>query len=223
MTDAPERIYLDGDVEAGDGMFPRCFENPKYASEPQVEYVRADLATPTRCAECDCEKGGADCNWIATPTPAMCCLGLTPEQCAHTPSSQCEGLRPAVKAKALMWEDFDGRGAKASAFYSANYLINLWNGRGQFEVSLSYPGHQTGYDGARWHDTLEAAKAAAQADYEARVMAALEPATPLDDPRVKALVEALKESERMLKHYGSRDAGGMAQIRAALSALEENK
>jgi hypothetical protein len=56
-------------------------------------------------------------------------------------------------------------------------------------------------------------------------------ATPLDDPRVKALVEALKEAERMLKHYGSRDAGGMAQIRAALeaiaspsiSALEENK
>ena len=42
MSEAPERIYLDGDVEAGDGMFPRCFEDPKYASEPQVEYVRAD-------------------------------------------------------------------------------------------------------------------------------------------------------------------------------------
>jgi TPP-dependent trihydroxycyclohexane-1,2-dione (THcHDO) dehydratase len=44
MSEAPEWIYLDGDVEAGDGMFPRCFENPKYASEPQVEYVRVDLA-----------------------------------------------------------------------------------------------------------------------------------------------------------------------------------
>ena len=42
MSEAPERIYLDGDVEAGDGMFPRCFENPKYASEPPVEYLRAD-------------------------------------------------------------------------------------------------------------------------------------------------------------------------------------
>lgn len=42
MSEAPERIYLDGDVEAGDGMFPRCFENPKYASEPPVEYIRAD-------------------------------------------------------------------------------------------------------------------------------------------------------------------------------------
>ena len=42
MGEAPERIYLDGDVEAGDGMFPRCFESQKYASEPQVEYVRSD-------------------------------------------------------------------------------------------------------------------------------------------------------------------------------------
>ena len=42
MGEAPERIYLDGDVEAGDGIFPRCFENPKYVSEPPVEYVRAD-------------------------------------------------------------------------------------------------------------------------------------------------------------------------------------
>ena len=41
MGEAPERIYLDGDVEAGDGIFPRCFENPKYVSEPPVEYVRA--------------------------------------------------------------------------------------------------------------------------------------------------------------------------------------
>ena len=38
---------------------------------------------------------------------------------------------------------------------------------------MSYPGYQTGYDGPRWHPTLEAAKAAAQADYEARILAAL--------------------------------------------------
>lgn len=43
MTDAPERIHLDGDSEAGEGMFPRCFENPKYCSEPAIEYIRADL------------------------------------------------------------------------------------------------------------------------------------------------------------------------------------
>lgn len=79
-----------------------------------------------------------------------------------------------VRVKPLVWEDFDGMGAKASAFYNANYLITMWRGRGQFEVALSYPGHQTGYDGERFHDTLEAAKAAAQADYEARILSALD-------------------------------------------------
>ena len=44
MTDAPKKVYLDQDAEAGDGMFPRCFENPKYCSEPAVEYHRADLS-----------------------------------------------------------------------------------------------------------------------------------------------------------------------------------
>lgn len=100
----------------------------------------------------------------------------------------------AVKVKPLVWEDFDERGAKASAFYNANYLINLWNGRGQFEVSFSYPGYQTGYDGERWHDTLEAAKADAQADYETRIRSALEPCDPQDDPRVTALVDALRNA-----------------------------
>ena len=44
---APERIYLDGDAEAGDGYFTRCFETAKPCSEPAIEYVRADLCTPT--------------------------------------------------------------------------------------------------------------------------------------------------------------------------------
>lgn len=104
-----------------------------------------------------------------------------------------------VKVKSLVWEDFDGLGAKASAFYQANYLIQWWKGEGRYEVALSYPGYQTGYDGQRWHDTLNAAKAAAQADYKARILATLDlspkpvdasqtPA-PLSDPRVKALVK----------------------------------
>ena len=78
-----------------------------------------------------------------------------------------------LRVKPLEWEDFDGLGAKASGFYQANYLIQKWSGEGQYEVAMSYPGYQTGYDGPRWHPTLEAAKAAAQADYEARILAAL--------------------------------------------------
>ena len=90
-------------------------------------------------------------------------------------STRRADLAPAApKVKALVWQDFDGQGAKASGFYQANYLIALWRGKGKFEVSMSYPGYQTGFDGERWHDTIEAAKAAAQADYEARILAALE-------------------------------------------------
>ena len=72
------------------------YEDGDWVRATDYDALAAKLATCEKYrdayAECDCEKGGADCNWIATPTPAMCCLGLTPEQCAHTPSSQCEGL-----------------------------------------------------------------------------------------------------------------------------------
>jgi len=87
-------------------------------------------------------------------------------------------LAEARAVKPLGWDDFDGVGAKASAFYQANYLIQKWKSEGRFEVSMSYPGYQTGYDGPRWHDTLEAAKAAAQADYAARILSALKDPTP---------------------------------------------
>lgn len=43
MTDAPERIWLDGDAEAGDGYYPRCFETSKPCSEPAICYIRADI------------------------------------------------------------------------------------------------------------------------------------------------------------------------------------
>ena len=86
----------------------------------------------------------------------------------------------------LEWQDFEGRGAKASAYYQANYLIQFWKSEGKFEVALSFPGYQTGYDGPRWHKTLEAAKVAAEADYTARVFAAI------NTDAIAALVGALQ-------------------------------
>ena len=104
----------------------------------------------------------------------------------------CKGR---VRVKPLEWEDFDGMGAKASGFYQANYLITAWRGRGQFEVAMSYPGYQTGYDGERFHDTLESAKAAAQADYERRILAAIELA-PDHETWNAAIEAAAKKAER---------------------------
>jgi len=44
MSEAPERIYLDGDAEADDSYWTRCFADPKYVSEPPMEFIRADLS-----------------------------------------------------------------------------------------------------------------------------------------------------------------------------------
>lgn len=43
MSKAPERIWLDGDATVDEGVFPRCFATPKPASDPPMEFVRADL------------------------------------------------------------------------------------------------------------------------------------------------------------------------------------
>lgn len=77
------------------------------------------------------------------------------------------------RVRSLAWEDFDGWGAKAKAMLLASYMINRWSD-GRFEVSVSAPGYQAGFDGERFHPTSEAAKAAAQADYEAGILSALE-------------------------------------------------
>jgi len=99
---------------------------------------------------------------------------------------------PAVRVgvKPLVWVDFEGRGAKAQAWDCANYLIQKWSD-GRWEVSASYPGYSTSIEGLeRFHPTLEAAKAAAQADYEARILDALEPQPVAADPIYSAAVTA---------------------------------
>ena len=170
--------------------------------------MKGDTPAPApatiRCAECDCEKGGADCNWIAKPAPA-------------------------VKVKALVWED---PCAANNHIYMARapwgtYGIHIDGGRHRAWLEA----HEKPYE--RWLGDADVgsayeAQAAAQADYEARIMSALETATPLDDPRVKALVEALS----LIAVVGYSDdpkvnaaiaKQTVDQARAALSALEENK
>ena len=118
-----------------------------------------------------------------------------------------DALRKLVTVKPLEWEDFEGLGAKASGFYQANYLIQKWSGESRYEVAMSYPGYQTGYDGPRWHPTLDAAKAAAQADYTARVRAALipRPAEPAQTAQVDVMVNLYVQLENLLAVYSEPD------------------
>ena len=43
MTKAPKRVWMDGDIEVGEGYWIRCFEDPKPCNEPAIEYVRGDI------------------------------------------------------------------------------------------------------------------------------------------------------------------------------------
>jgi len=74
-------------------------------------------------------------------------------------------VAPGVEVKPLEWKDVefpDGMGSKATEPHSAWYFVNPHNGgwRIHFGTEETYP-------------TLEAAKAAAQVDYTARIMSAL--------------------------------------------------
>jgi len=99
---------------------------------------------------------------------------MTQKEQQMTENTPAQGVKLDGLVKQLVWQDFEGEGAKASAFYQASYMITFWRGRDEFEVSMSYPGYQAAYDGPRFHKTLEAAKAAAQADFAARILSALD-------------------------------------------------
>lgn len=104
-----------------------------------------------------------------------------------------------VRVRPLEWIDFEGRGAKAQAWNEANYMIQLWSD-GRYEISASYPGYSTFIEGTdRFYPSLDAAKAAAQADYERRILAALDTPAPAQTDAVEALVKAAEEAEEVLR------------------------
>ena len=78
-----------------------------------------------------------------------------------------------VEVRELEWVDFEDRGAKAQAWNHANYMIQKWSD-GRYEISASYPGHSNSIAGIdHYYPSMDAAKAAAQADYAARIRSAM--------------------------------------------------
>lgn len=78
----------------------------------------------------------------------------------------------SLTVKPLVWKDFEDRGARAQAFGLTNYLITRWS-TGTYEVRESAPGYSGPTVGEGHYQTIEDAKAAAQADYERRIRDAL--------------------------------------------------
>lgn len=149
-------------------------------------------------------------------------------------------LATAAKVKPLVWED-----AKISSQcvrQTAETLFGVYEAL-QWSDGTYGGSIPTGSDepNKEYGDlpTLEAAKAAAQADHDARIRAALEPADPMQDPRVKALVKLSQDAASCLYAYVNaeypeesrnewpdvmrrfnRDIELVHEINAALAALE---
>lgn len=113
-------------------------------TDPAILEALADAVRSTPIPEC--QSGAAYHKWSKTIAAAV--LELV-------------GPRP------LVWDVFEcGRGAKATAWRKANYLITRWSD-GRFELVESYPGYQGDNIAGAFMPTLEAAQAAAQAHADA--------------------------------------------------------
>ncbi|MGA0540690.1 hypothetical protein [Neotabrizicola sp. VNH66] len=98
---------------------------------------------------------------------------ITPEGASAPEAVKAEARREAVKVKPLVW-----KGEEAKSYRQSNCILGQYqvSWLGEFECwQLSRP-HKQGVawkDGFSRHDSRTLAMAAAQADYEARILAAL--------------------------------------------------
>lgn len=118
-----------------------------------------------------------------TPDHAKCICRLANEAAEEITRLRAALAAERVKVKPLEWEgdghwvkgDDEGWDEEAITPFGCGYSIEFGRyGEGDFIVNTTFDTRLTGFD------TLDEAKAAAQADYERRIMAALEDA-PLAD------------------------------------------
>lgn len=134
----------------------------------------------------------------------------------------------SAKIKMLEWHNFDAWTYWAEGA-CGTYHIEERNGYWQVELRVGGLVHGVTQTDDTTPADLDAAKAAAQADYESRILSVLEWKTTVS-PEVQALVVAVRESqvqiaylhERLGKSTGSGNAV-MARNAAALRAIKEGE
>lgn len=133
----------------------------------------------------------------------------------------------AVKVKPLVWKDtgpsFSGERLSAQTIFGVEYVC-LWDDRSiSWSVFIWGEWKDCGDDGG-----LEKAKAAAQADYERRILSALDPAPDRYQEGFEAGLEAAAEVasgawERWNGHSGiARDVTACRDIAKRIRALRED-
>lgn len=131
----------------------------------------------------------------------------------------------SAKIKMLEWHNFDAWTHWAEGA-CGTYHVEERNGYWQVELRVGGLVHGVTQTDDTTPADLDAAKAAAQADYEARIIAALEPApvTLAEAAKVQALVDALRSTLNFIQNTESEMGvilGCGDKARAALAAWKD--
>lgn len=201
---APERIYMKPNDMYENG-WARPIDTDQF-DEEATEYVRADLAA-VQPAQGDYFEGLEEGIKIG----------------------RGEAQPAQVRVKPLVWDYSPESMSFYAAWVNARYRIEdrSQHGKGFFVLSLDRFFEAT-------EPTLDAAKAAAQADYEARTLAALEPqpiskSADLHDPRDEVIARLVDALEQFLIEYDEVDlavpepqsmVSAVMEARAALAAAK---
>lgn len=138
------------------------------------------------CVWCDtCQFELRDLEVWDKARPGMLDPAYPPGECLTRWNRRAD-LPAPVKVKDLVWDGFKSGSYKIEV--EAGGIANLWFCGKAIDDDDEHELLRGGYLTLVSIDDL---KAAAQADYTARILAALEASPPMSDPRVAALVEAV--------------------------------
>jgi hypothetical protein len=151
----------------------------------------------TRKVEDQTSAGYCDAQYLSDGPPYRCGWQQRAEALSRT---------GAVKVRKLEWHEKLKRGERDGFVCSLGGVLAYSIMLSSFRVY----GIEGEYDGAAEFETLEAAKAAAQADYENRILAALSRPHPADERVVEAL-ELAEEAEKTAVFWGAEANKAMLQ------------
>ena len=137
-----------------------------------------------------------------------------------------------LRVKPLVWEDCQpddlfGITSRADCVFPGDFSTYVIYDESACDDGVLEDGKSFWFEGGTQFATLDEAKAAAQADYEARILAALEPVTVRDEDKLIGAIWAhygdLKSAKAALRALAQKDAfagrqSGEGQVRASVTA-----
>jgi len=190
--------------------------------DPVLKGVREDWAGMT---------ADEDGDWVSFDE-----IAAIPAVAASQPADPVTNAdsRQRVTVKPLVWEEQDGKSYRQANCVLGQYQVSFLCEFECWQLSRFVRSGQVWKETFSRHSNKDAAKAAAQADYEARILAAIDVQPDPRDAQIAALVEAVAGAdswlERWAVHVGNCSGlsynctCGLAfvrhEVRAALAAVK---